>query len=55
MSVVSSIAAAEPQQAIDHFSRRLSVETDCDDVASAMKAGEQDFVLLIVFNILLFL
>ncbi|WP_417680519.1 rhodanese-like domain-containing protein [Roseibium sp.] len=46
MSVVSSIAAAEPQQAIDHFSRRLSVETDCDDVASAMKAGEQDFVLL---------
>ena len=46
MSVVSAIPAAKPQQAIDHFSHRLSVETDCDDVASALRSGEQDFLLL---------
>lgn len=46
MSVVSRIPAAEPQVTIDHFQHRLSVETDCDDVATAMRTGEQDFVLL---------
>ncbi|MBD1547989.1 rhodanese-like domain-containing protein [Roseibium aggregatum] len=46
MSVVSMIPAAEPQVAMDHFKHRLSVETDCDDVATALRRGEQDFVLL---------
>jgi rhodanese-related sulfurtransferase len=46
MSVVSAIPAASPDVAIDHFSHRLSVETDCADVASALRSGEQDFVLL---------
>lgn len=32
--------------ALDHFSRRLAVETDVADVAAALAAGEQDFVLV---------
>jgi rhodanese-related sulfurtransferase len=32
--------------ALEHFSRRLEVETDVSDVAAAMAAGEQDFVLV---------
>jgi rhodanese-related sulfurtransferase len=46
MSVVTDIPPASPDIAIDHFERRLSVETDCADVESAMRNGEQDFVLL---------
>ena len=46
MSDVSAIPAATPEQAITHFQRRLSVETDCADVHAAMKAGNIDFVLL---------
>lgn len=30
----------------DHFTRRLAVETDADDVATALRAGTADFVLL---------
>jgi rhodanese-related sulfurtransferase len=32
--------------ALDHFSRRLEVETDVADVAAALAAGERDFVLV---------
>ena len=32
--------------ALEHFARRLEVETDVADVASALAAGEPDFVLL---------
>jgi rhodanese-related sulfurtransferase len=32
--------------ALDHFNRRLAVETDVADVAAAMAAGEIDFVLV---------
>ncbi|QKN81840.1 rhodanese-like domain-containing protein [Scandinavium goeteborgense] len=46
MSYVTEIPAASPQDAIAHFRRRLSVETDCDDVHSVIKSGEVDFVLL---------
>lgn len=46
MSSVSDSPAAPAQIAIEHFERRLSVETDCSDVAHALAAGEQDFVLL---------
>jgi rhodanese-related sulfurtransferase len=32
--------------ALEHFSRRLTVETDVADVAQALAAGEPDFVIL---------
>ncbi|WDZ75148.1 rhodanese-like domain-containing protein [Ensifer adhaerens] len=46
MSYVTETPAAFPEIAIAHFAKRLSVETDCADVAHALKSGEQDFVLL---------
>ncbi|POT56318.1 rhodanese [Citrobacter amalonaticus] len=46
MSTVTDISAATPEEAIAHFQQRLSMETDCSDVHSAMAAGEKDFVLL---------
>ncbi len=46
MSFVSEIPAASPEVAAAHFAARLSLETDCADVAAAMKAGEVDFVVL---------
>jgi rhodanese-related sulfurtransferase len=46
MSIVSSVPAAASDLAIDHFQRRLSLETDCADVAQALREGEPDFVLL---------
>lgn len=46
MSFVSEIPAASPEVAAAHFAARLSLETDCADVAAAMKADEVDFVLL---------
>lgn len=46
MSFVSAIPAAAPAVAAAHFSARLSLETDCSDVAASMRAGEVDFVLL---------
>ncbi|RUX08253.1 MAG: rhodanese-like domain-containing protein [Mesorhizobium sp.] len=46
MSYVTDIPAASPEIARDHFLRRLSVETDCSDVAATLRGGEPDFVLL---------
>lgn len=46
MSIVTAIPAASPEEAIAHFQRRLSVETDCADVYSAMAEDKLDFVLL---------
>ncbi len=46
MSFVSDIPAAASAIAAAHFAARLSLETDCADVAAAMRAGEVDFVLL---------
>ena len=46
VSYVTDFPAAPGKVAIEHFLRRLSVETDCADVASALQTGEQDFVLL---------
>jgi rhodanese-related sulfurtransferase len=45
-SRVTAVPAAAPEAAHDFFSRRLSVETDADDVATAIKSGERDFVLV---------
>ena len=48
-SLVAQIPAAPFAEALDHFARRLSLETDCADVHEAMtRAGgaSPDFVLL---------
>lgn len=50
MSVVTDYPAASPAVAIEHFLKLLSVETDCADVAAALKSGDQDFVLLHVIG-----
>jgi len=46
MSYVSEFSAAIPDEAIAHFRRRLSVETDCADVHAAIENHDMDFVLL---------
>ena len=46
MSYVTDIPVASPEIARDHFLHRLSVETDCSDVAATLRTGEPDFVLL---------
>jgi len=50
MSLVTETPAASSDVAADHFLRRLSVETDCIDVALAIRNAEQDFVLLHVIG-----
>ncbi|MGD9480983.1 rhodanese-like domain-containing protein [Shinella sp. G-2] len=50
MSFVTDYAPASPAVAAEHFLRRLSVETDCSDVAAALRAGDADFVLLHVIG-----
>ena len=44
-SNVTEIPAASSAEALLHFSRRLSFETDCWDVHDAISTGRQDFVL----------
>lgn len=46
MSFVTDYPAAAPEIAAAHFLQRLCLETDCDDVHSAMKDEDMDFVLL---------
>ena len=46
VSNVSSFVAASPADAGAHFSRLLSLETDCWDVHEAMEGEKADFVLL---------
>ena len=50
MSYVTDYAPASPAIAVAHFLKRLSVETDCSDVANALRSGDQDFVLLHVIG-----
>jgi rhodanese-related sulfurtransferase len=38
--------AADPQTALDHFEKLLSLETDCWDVHAALASGAPGFVLL---------
>ena len=45
-SAVAAIPAATPDEARNHFSRRLTFETDCWDVHDALSRGAGDFVLL---------
>jgi len=46
VSNVSMVKAALSADAVAHFSRRLSFETDCWDVHDALSRGAADFVLL---------
>lgn len=46
MSVVTEITPASASDAAAWFRHKLTLETDCADVYSAMRAGETDFVLL---------
>lgn len=50
MSFVSDYPAASPAAATAHFQNRLSVETDCADVAASFESGTVDFVLLHVIG-----
>jgi rhodanese-related sulfurtransferase len=45
-SPVSEVATATPEEALRHFERLLSFETDCWDVHAAIASGHPDFVLL---------
>jgi len=45
-SNVTETPAASSTEAMLHFSRRHSFETDCWDVHDAVSTGKQDFVLL---------
>ena len=45
MSRVTDLTA-DPATALAHFEARLAVETDADDVGSAIRDGDADFVLL---------
>ncbi len=45
-SVVSEVPAADPEEALAHFSAMLRFEADCWDVHDAMTNGPQDFVLV---------
>ena len=45
-SGVTTITAASTADALAHFSKLLSLETDCWDVHDALTNGPQDFVLL---------
>ena len=45
-SVVSRFEAASSNEAQQHFSRKLSFETDCWDVHHAISNDRKDFVLL---------
>lgn len=46
VSRVSTFASSSPAEAAAHFSRLLSLETDCWDVHEAMEGERADFVLL---------
>lgn len=50
MSHVTNTPAGTPAVAIEHFSRLLSLETDCADVGACLAAGDIDFVLLHVMG-----
>ena len=46
MSNVTAIPAASSADALKHFEREFSFETDCSDVHAAHVAGGYDFVLI---------
>lgn len=49
-SLISEIPPATPSESLQHFSRRLSFETDCSDVYQSQNIGNIDYVLVDVRN-----
>lgn len=49
-SLISEIPPATPSESLQHFSRRLSFETDCSDVYQSQNTGNIDYVLVDVRN-----
>ena len=45
-SAVSEVPAADPEEALAHFSAMLRFEADCWDVHDALTNGPQNFVLV---------
>lgn len=45
-NAVTEIPAAPSAEALAHFQRRLSLETDCADVKAALESGDPGFVLV---------
>lgn len=45
-SSVTAIPAASSERAVAHFGAAFEYETDCADVAGALRSGQPDFVLL---------
>ena len=45
-SLVTDVPPSSSAIALEHFARRLSLETDCSDVQAVMASGAADFVLL---------
>ncbi len=45
-SLVRQYPAADSAQALQHFSKRLSFETDCSDVFASLQSGANDFLLV---------
>ena len=45
-SAVIRVRAAEPSEAVEHFEKLLRLETDCYDVAMALRTDDPGFVLL---------
>jgi rhodanese-related sulfurtransferase len=45
-SLVSQHPAAPANEALQHFNKRLSFETDCSDVHACYTSGEVDFLLV---------
>lgn len=45
-NAVTETPAAQPEEALRHFSAKLSFEADCYDVHVAMESGDPGFVLI---------
>jgi rhodanese-related sulfurtransferase len=46
VSLVARVPAASPEEANEHFSRRLALETDCADVARDVRLGVTPYTIV---------
>jgi rhodanese-related sulfurtransferase len=46
VSLVHRVAPATPEDALEHFSRRLAFETDCADVARDLRLGTTPYTIV---------
>ena len=45
-TLITQVPAAPSDNALEHFSKRLSFETDCWDTHESLNAPEHDFILV---------